>query len=329
MDYVELPAWNADLAKHQRAHALLEQLDDWVQSDALEALARAWGAQPPKDNEPALLYQWYAEFSARTWDFRAGKERNMATVPDLDPKQVEVAIRAAKALGLFESRPPRRNQYDYVLVLGGLVRACVTRPQYARELIDAGLDVGQVVALGGFRPLKGDEVNLATSLGITASNEFEAMLAGVKGAFAIPVAPDVERSGMGEPGNNDWAVATFDGYPATVVAAPSTDPGSRRANTADTFAWWVQRNPGSRGSHVLLITSPIYVPYQGSVAIQNLGIPNGISVETVGISESAADLGEHTQSFTAANYVQEVRSAIVGHLALRESVVRYIDQVDA
>ncbi|MCO7218997.1 hypothetical protein [Klenkia sp. PcliD-1-E] len=245
----------------------------------------------------------------------------MAAAAHLSSSQEQAAIEAATALGLSGGRAPKRKQYDHALVLGGLIRACITRPRYARELMESGIELSDVVALGGFRPLKGDEITLASVLGVDASNEFEAMVAGVRFALGIADEPSVERSDFVEPANDDWAVATFPGYAASVIAAPSRLPDVRRANTADTFAWWGDKHPDARGSHVLLITSQIYVPYQGAVAIQNLGMPYGVTVETVGVSTSAADLGPHTQAFSAANYLQEIRSAIGGHLALRDLLV--------
>ena len=176
MDRVELPVWDSDLPEKARVESLLTQLDDWVRSKALIELAASWHAEPPRDADPPTLYRWYADLSAELWDFRGGQERNMAAAAHFTPSQQRVAMQAATALGLSGSRCPKRKQYDHALVLGGLIRACITRPRYARELMDSGIELADVVALGGFRPLKGDEVALAAALRVEASNEFEASL---------------------------------------------------------------------------------------------------------------------------------------------------------
>lgn len=323
MEFVELPQWDTDLAPHDRQSQMLSQLDAWIHTAALYELASCWGSEPPMQASTETLFSWYDDYSAEHWDFRAGLERNQAPKPSLAKRQEAAARKAADAVGLLRARPPRRTQYDFALILGGLVRACITRPRYTAELIDSGLVVGQVLALGGFRPLRGDEVALALELGVAADNEFEAMVAGMSKAFDTVEAPRIESSTQGKAGNADWAVAHYDQDSMQVIAAPSRDPQQRRSNTADTFAWWADRTHHLEGRHVLLITNPIYVPYQGAAAIENLGMPYDVTVETVGISAAAADLGRRTQSFDPTNYLQEIRSAIRGY----RSLLKAVDQV--
>jgi hypothetical protein len=316
MDHLEFPQWVTDLPVSERPAKLLAQLDAWIRSGALKTLAQSWGGNPPLELDTSAVFQWYDEFSAKNWDFRAGRERNLAVAPELTREQTNTALEAADVIGLLHSRPPTRRSYDFVLILGGLVRACMTRPRYASELLDEGVMVGQVLALGGFRPLGGDELDLAELLGIDAHNEFGAMIAGVRAAFPRLGEPHIETSVATEPTNSDWAVAHFEGEPIQVLAAPSRVPEERRANTADTFAWWAESVPRPEGKHVLLVTNPIYVPYQGASATEKLGIPYDITVETAGISDKAADLGQHTQLFGPSNYIQETRSAIRGYKSL-------------
>jgi hypothetical protein len=69
---------------------------------------------------------------------------------------------------------------------------------------------------------------------------------------------------------------------------------------------------------VLQVTSPIYVPYQAAVAVGILGLDYGLSVETVGASALASDLGPHSQPFLAEHHLQELRAAIGAMLRLRK-----------
>jgi hypothetical protein len=309
-----LPEWKVDLPEDQRTGSLREDIDRWIRSPELAALAEVFGAPSPSlDTGPLLA--WYDDLSSDHWDFRGGKERNLAERPTLTPEQTDAAMEAAAALGLSAPSPPSRDTYDYCLILGGLVRACVTRPRFAAELASQGTAFEQVVALGGFRPLDGDEFALAELMGIRASNEFQAMDAGIRQAFKIDY-PATQKFGEGSEGNSDWRIHDYAEARCSVVAAPSSDPAIRRANSADTFVWWAEREPEIYGAHVLLVTNAIYVPYQGSAATQVLGMRFGLQVETIGVSASAADLGEHTQSFTASNYLQEIRSGIRGMRSL-------------
>jgi hypothetical protein len=106
-----------------------------------------------------------------------------------------------------------------------------------------------------------------------------------------------------------------------VIAAPSSAPEERRANSVDTYHWWAEKVGGLAGRRLLLVTNPIYVPYQGAGAIEVFGLRHGASIETVGVSRGAADLGAQTQTFLPSNYLQEIRSAIRGYrnLSIRAS----------
>ena len=289
----------------------------WVRSSALAELVAAWDVQIPRVGA-ASLFDWLDQFSEAHWDYRNGNERNLARQPALTPDQERVTVEVAAALGLTDPRAPLRSRYDAVLVLGGLLRACLTRPMYASALEKEGHVFGEIVALGGFRHLAGNEIPLSGSLNVPVRNEFEAMVHGVRIAFQISEQPDIELSSPHGEGNGDWAIATFRARPdVSVVAAPSSEPTRRRANSVDTYTWWANRHPtGISGHHVLVITSTIYVPYQEAGAISTLGLRYEAAVETVGVPAHFANLGSFTTMFTAANYLQEIRSAIRGYRQL-------------
>jgi hypothetical protein len=321
MDLVTAPAWNVDVPLEDRKSGTLAQLTDWIRSERLAQLASAWAETPPARASTAELYAWYDEISGRHWDFRQGRERNLAAAASLADEQVPLVMATAEQLGLVTPAPPLRDHYDAAIILGGLVRACVTRPRFARELRQARVRLDKIIALGGFRPLGGDEVALAERLGVDAVNEFGAMVRGVQGAFQLDEKPQVTSStDLDQAGNSDWARALFKSADIEVLAAPSRDPDTRRANTADTFAWWASTQPPLTGKHILMITSTIYVPYQGAAAIENLAVPFDVAVETVGVSLSSAELGEDTQVFAPANYLQEIRSAVLGYGSLYRAV---------
>lgn len=315
---MQLPEWDVTLPPSDRRAALKRQIDDWIRSPELHRLAQSFGSLPPNCGTAELL-DWLDAFSGREWDFRGGRERNLAERPSIDDDQSEAAVKAADALGLLSSPGPSLKNYDYCLILGGLVRACVTRPRYAAELVQSGTCFGQLVALGGFRFLGGNEMELATRIGITADNEFGAMDAGVRIAFDMKEVADV-KMGDGSCANHDWRINEYSDRKCQVIAAPSSEPATRRANSADTFVWWANRTEGLSGAHVLLITNPIYVPYQGAAATQILGLRYDVDVETVGITPAATDLGGDTQVFEPSNYLQEIRSGIRGMRSLHEAL---------
>jgi hypothetical protein len=304
---VPLPSWDAS-EPDPREHAL-GRIDAWAGSDAMRSLVKAFGADCDRLVGSQLL-DWLEDFASEKWDFRRGKERNLARTSDLDPRQADLIFEAATALGLRAVRPPSSSRYDSVLVLGGLIRACIVRPRFVRSLIDAGLRTDQVVALGGFRPLGGDEPTLASDLGFEADDEFWAMAQGMTRSFGISSQP-LDETDPSLYGNYRWRVITWFVSPRLhVIAAPSGAPEDRRANTADTYKFWVERMDVPAKSSVLVVTHQIYVPHQGTEAARVLGAQHGLTVETVGIDDASNDLGSATQTFSPSNYLQEVRSAI-------------------
>lgn len=320
---IVIPRWNSDLPLFERRLQLEEDLDSWIHSESLRALIDAWGSNIPKTASLAAQFQWLDAFSAEHWDFRRGQERNLAQTPPFSQVQISATTQAAEAFGMTETRAPLRMEYDYFLILGGLVQACVTRSQYAADLKAKGIRASTILALGGFRTVSHDENVAAAKLGIEATDEFQALLNGMKNAFQINQEAIFEGSSGSTGSTSDWSIANFTIPQAiSVIAAPSSKPHIRRANTSDTFAWWAQRVDDLHGKHLLLITSSIYVPYQNATAIKELGLKFDVSIDTVGTSPTESELNDQTRVFAPAQYLQEIRSAIRGYQSLYKSLLQ-------
>ncbi len=316
---VALPRWDALPGDAERCVAAI---DAWVAALLASGIVDVFGATaeaPEPDLPVSDVLDALESFAAEHWDFRAGRERNLATAAALGGAQLDALDIATASLGLDGTPPPSRPRYDAVVMTGGMVRAGIVKPRYLRELADAGLDWDEGVFLGGFRPFAGDELDLAPRLGVDGDDEFDAMVAGMRQAFALSREPESVSSGGSDA--RAWRDLAWSSGDRTlrVVAAPSSEPGTRRANTADTYRFWAARAAGVRS--VLVITTPVYVPYQGAVAIEILGVEFGLSVETVAVSDTASDLGEDTQPFLPHHRLQELRSAIHGMRRLRARLV--------
>lgn len=294
-------------------------IEAWARSSALNELVGLSGGEVPPALELPELLAWLEEFSA-VWDFRGGKERNLFEARSLDPATEKTIKDAAAALGLVRGGVEPQGHYDHVLILGGLARACLARPLAAARLLENGaVEAGSVTGLGGFRELKGDEVGMvervaAGQIGTEAvDDEFDAMDVGVRRAFGLGAASR-ERAGSSDQAYGSWRVheyETADETPVFVVAAPSSEPEKRRANTADTYRWFATELAELRpGQRLLLVTSDIYVPYQHADALRVLGLPYGVLVETVGVQPGDVD-PDLNQVFSADAYLQEVRSTIM------------------
>lgn len=299
----DVDVWLASPAVHALVEAFAVTSDD---RKLLEALAAAKG----DTNDRLVALDAFTD----RWDTRRGLERNQAGELPLTPEQDELVLAAAAALGLCGGAPLRFRRYDHVLILGGLIRACLARPAHAADLIRTGrIEAGSITALGGHRPFVGDEFRLAAEAGAPQLvEEYEAMDFGTRRAFGLSEPERVEGEVSDLPGGT-WGVRhyrTDEGVTVHVVAAPSSEPGVRRANTPDSYDFFARRVVELRpGQRLLMVTTPIYVPAQHTAAFRMLALPFGVEVDTVGNGPAAAS-GAPASNFTATKYLLEVRSAI-------------------
>lgn len=327
--WMNVPRWvrgaeNADAIRS--ASDTVSLIENWMRSEALFAIVDSFGGAVP-ELELRRRLEWLDDFSAAHWDFRRGRERNLAVDAALTPLQSEIALACGARLGLASSRP-QRTRYDVVLLTGGMVRAGVVKPRYAAELRASGIECESVVFLGAFRPFGGDEADVAAALGIQGDDEVDAMSEGLVRQFgqagSVADYEEIAEHPFASWRRRVWRGA--DGLQLGVVAAPSSEPTLRRANTADTFRFWAEQVREPHETSVLVITTPIYVPYQAACAVDVLGLGYNISVDTVGVSDTAADLGHLSQRFEPQHYLQEIRSAIRGYRTLIARIDEWMAQ---
>jgi hypothetical protein len=300
-----------------------DDLNAWLGSQPVIALAKVFATS----DEDRLLHDDLAaakgsaserlarldRFTDR-WDTRQGRERNQAAELSLTPEQEDLVFAAADALGMRGGARLRFTHYDHVLVLGGLIRACLVRTAYAAHLINTGaITAASVTALGGHRPFVGDEFELAVQAGAPElAEEYDAMDYGARTAFGLDQPTSVEGEESPLPGGT-WGVRHYEtaaGTPVQVVAAPSSEPEKRRADTPDSYDFFAKQVATLQGGErLLMVTTPIYVPAQHAAAVRMLALPHGVDVDTVG-NEPGVVPGAPAQQFTATKYLLEVRSTV-------------------
>ncbi|MFD0785196.1 hypothetical protein ACFQZ8_14920, partial [Micromonospora azadirachtae] len=92
---------------------------------------------------------------------------------------------------------------------------------------------------------------------------------------------------------------------------PSSAPQHRRAHTADTQRFWAGHARLSPSDQVLLVTHPIYVPFQHCDALRTLAVPYGTGMDTIGVDPAMPDPARLPEpTLTPGRYLQEIRSAI-------------------
>ncbi len=306
-----------------RATAVREAIRAWVESPALARLVEAFGGRVPSDPNLGALVLWLLDFSER-WDFRrlqrdgartaiAEGARWLLSDDQASPEQRAVVEDCAVQLGLAGVGDPSQRDYDYVLVLGGARLSCLLRPRYAAKLMQqSGIRTKAVALLASARPVADSERDATDTYAAGAVTEFDLMNAGGVLAFPLDGDPDRESQEDADHPNSSWAIwryATSPGAPPVIsLCAPSSEPGKRRANSADTYEFFLSRFAVPRGSSLLLVTSQIYVPYQQLEAIRTVALPYELEVETVGFPP---DWGGSLQGMVGAtNYLQEIRSTI-------------------
>ncbi|WFE56929.1 hypothetical protein [Micromonospora sp. WMMD712] len=296
-----------------RPQATVEEILGWISSPPMRALVEEYGGRLPSADVRELL-AWLDAFSDRHWNFRkrGNVERDQVTAPTFDPARTALVIAVATALGLVDPTDPPRATYDHLLVLGGLGRACLQRSEYAARLVrDGVVEVGDVAALGSFRPLTEAESALP---GLAGSRfEMDAMDFGVRSAFELAEPVRCESSD-GTVTHRSWQVRTYQAAgspPVHVLAAPSSEPEQRRANTPDTYEFWAQRSSLRSTDRILVVTSPIYVPFQHSDAIRMLAARYGCGIDTIGFDPARATLPLAPGATNPDRYLQEIRSGIL------------------
>lgn len=295
-------------------HSLLADVAAWAGSEPMRRLLEPHGgALPGTGTADDLAY--LEAFSAVHWDFRAGRERHETAPAPLDAEQERLVADAAIALGLGADAKPRRRHYTHVLVLGGLVASCLFRTRFAAEILADGVTADNVTGVGGFRRLGGADLEAAAVTGLPRHGfEVDAIEASLKRAFDLRGEPRVDEGGdpHAAPGRA-WKVATYEAGPTVVraVAAPSSEPGRRRADTVDTCRFWADEVVDlAPDDSVLVVTSAPYTAFQHCDAIAHMGLPYGCAVDTVGVDPAALPEPHFRKAHTASGYLQEVRSAI-------------------
>ncbi|MFE2377240.1 hypothetical protein [Streptomyces sp. NPDC059398] len=303
----------------------------WLAAPALARLVSAFALHPDERRLAAALAAGapretgvLARLDAFTdrWDTRGGKERREARALEMTSHQEAMVLEAATALGLRGGPPARFSTYDHVLVLGGTLRGCRVRTGEAARLLNSGrLGAKAVTALGGHRPFSPEEFTHAAAIGHShLREEFQALDSCAREMFGLGEPERVVGEDSAEIGAT-WGVRHYRntvGLPVRVAAAPSRTPG-RRADTADTYAFFADRLGQLRSeSQLLLVTSAVNVPAQHFTALRMLALPYGARIDTVGHTAESVPPAL-AWALSATEYLLEIRSAVRALRRLREA----------
>ena len=299
---------------------ILQQLEVWINSSELANIVSSFGGSLPADLTLEGKISWLLEFSDR-WDYRKKqKTQDKATGENarwkvsnenITTEQEKAVHDAVFRLGLIGVKVPECKSFDYILVLGGARFSCLYRSQYVEDLLKNGtVKTKEIILLSGMRPVLDSEREATDTYAPQALTEYDLINSGAESSLHLKKDFYEERY-HSENIKLNWAIRKYqteDSVTVTSYSGPSSEPEIRRANSSDTYKFFLEKKNVQTGSRLLLVTSQIYVPYQQIEAVRTLGIPNGLYIETVGFP---TEWGKKLQGMMeTANYLQEIRSAI-------------------
>ena len=312
---------------------LKERIHGWLYSTELEHIVQAFHGSFPHMSSTAEQAKWLLSFSDR-WDYRSiqkqardintgEKARWQISSAKITEDQKASVAEGIYPLGLIGVQIPVETEFDYVIALGGARFSCLYRPRYAQELIASQkIKTKSAVLLSGMRPVSESERAATDTYAPGAATEYDLINAGAEQSFELSRNYKEEIYHNENP-NKSWAVRCYDSpngkIPVFSVSGPSSEPEKRRANSADTYKFFLEKFNVQSGQKLLLITSQIYVPYQQIEAVRTLAEPYNLYIETVGFPTEWS--GQLQGMMEPANYLQEIRSTI-------QAINRYLNTVN-
>jgi hypothetical protein len=336
---VQLPCFEREAV----ACGVRQELDRWLRSEPIRELATLSGWQWPDTASVRDLARELAELSS-DWDFR-GRTRaqsgahfveRSATPSDTDvvleggrTVDVDRVLSAANALGLVETRVDETMLPTHVVILSGTARANVNRATFAANIIDRySFSPRSIVGLGAHRELGEKERASTRELGLADTDtEWTTLRDALTQALHLGQSEKQVEShpDSGEPSTRfsrsaryEWKRSNGDVQLHVAPSPAAHDEKLRPANTEHQLRWWIDHcDDVDSQSRILVVTTQIYVPYQHMVALRVIGVNGpGCHVMTTGVDAIGSKVS--TRNFTARDYLQEVRSALLAARSLAD-----------
>lgn len=302
--------------KKQRVELLFDSIDKWISSEELECLVKIFGGNLSKTVTLKNKIDYLNDFCKR-WDFRKnqanGGERWEIRDDEFVQKHSKTIMELAERLGLMNITEPIIEP-DYILPLGGARMSNLARCEYACKLNLAVSNKPNIVALSGKRKLDNKKRDYAgkteyeivtESYAKDAGTEYDAINSGLERAFGLFGCQYTEEGVEEENHNSSWCIRKYEAdVNVFSVAAPTTDL-NRRANSMDTFEFFMNKFKVPKGSKILLVTSCIYVPYQ-FLKFMKIAIDEELILDCVGTPGKLNQI----QFSKTSNYLQEIKGTI-------------------
>lgn len=294
----------------------ISELLSFVNNPGLSELARLYGEDIsvlPSRSKLSVL----GNLAATYWDFRKGAERQTTDWSDDSLNQEgsvqrDIIFNTAAKLGMVASSRSANQTPDYLVILGGANRSPLDRLRYGLENVDR---FGQLVYMGSSRPLSEIEKSKVKDYAPGASTEFDLGCSAFETYLeAVPV-KNIRVMREGE----EWGIEAYDFTDANSAqkrAFALNSPqivGEHRATTYDNYRFLAETIglQHHTTASIVSVTTGFYIPGQHAPAVQEITLPYGVTVETIG--HDAAYSGAHR---LPTQLLQEAKAAIDGYTRL-------------
>lgn len=316
-DIIRIRCPRSGIGKQERINRLYADLSKWVYSDALKTLLELYEVNINRNLDFKEYVRELHKTASKLWDFRQkkaeqGNRKEMIERWLLEDEQFvldnqEVILESARKLGLVDITEPLFVP-DYICPLGGARLANLYRCLAAQMVVDENnWENKKIVALSGTRPVSEIERPYLEQYAADADTEYDAICRGLERAFDLNEYQ--EKKIVSENVNSCAAIREYSKkYHGSViysVAAPSSAPDVRRANSADTFEYFLKQFEVNTGEKILLTTNCIYQPFQLLRFIM-LGLEHDFEVDCIGVGAKI----DGTAFSKPSNYLQEIKATI-------------------
>lgn len=306
------------------------ELAEFASNKGLDGLTKLYGVQLPP-NEPGYQRERLVaaqEVAANYWDFRKGAERQNTDwniegeLSSKGSKAWKAVFADARELGLVRSSILQNRQPKYLSILGGANESAVNRLRFGLESTD---DFEYLVFLGASRPLPEKERERVKNFAPNAKTEYDLGSAAFETMLDAKLTDDFTDVRNGDV----WGTRVYNiqhkgrKKTAFVLSTPreihdADDPEKpRRATTYDNFRFFARQVELADGptATVAAITTAHYTRAQHLPAVQELTLPYGVRVETIGHRAKYAKMQR-----TPGQLLQEVKAAIDAGVRLQDVI---------
>jgi len=265
-----------------------EELESFMANPGLADLADLFGVSdlPTSITEKIDVLQ---QIATEYWDFRKGAERQDVNWDDdlldrEDSRQRRIVLEAANKLGLVQNTVPLNTRPNTLAILGGANKSPLRRLMYGLGIVE---DFDQVVYLGSSRSLPEAEKERTFDYAPEAQTEFDL---GCSALEKVLSAEEIDEISIKRDGDI-WGMKLYGfelrGQKKTAFALSTPQQiGQVRATTYDNYRFYADRAELANDPNhsVVAVTNAFYTKGQQLPAVQELTVPYGVQVETVGFS---------------------------------------------